>query len=253
MIRLLKAYFVWSFLQQMTWRGFMLTLVINQIVTPVIGLAVWSAALPGDPAITRYYLALFIVQLMTVSQENHTLSNGIYDGRIASELLKPHPPVLRVLGDNLSIRCWHLALGAPIFAVLMLAIRAPLDPRLVLIALPAVALAAALCFLYTYTLASLAFWTQQAHAAVIFGTVATALLGGSAFPIDRAPEPLRGIAGVLPFSSMLGFPARVASAPMSVDLLVAGYATQLLWIAAFAGLARLVWRLGVRQFTATGG
>ncbi len=105
-LRLLDGYVRRSFLQWMGGRSFLLTLVANQAVTPLIGLAVWTTALPGQRGIGAYYLALLVVRLLTVSYENHTFSNGIYAGALADGLLRPHPVVLAPLG-----RTWRCASG----------------------------------------------------------------------------------------------------------------------------------------------
>ncbi|GHO70387.1 hypothetical protein KSC_092790 [Ktedonobacter sp. SOSP1-52] len=101
-------------LQWLTGRAFVITLMINQAVAPLIGLAVWSVALPGNSQISTYYVALLAIQLMTVSYENHTFSNAIYDGTFSQELLKPQPTVLGQLGTNIAMRLWHLLFGLPI-------------------------------------------------------------------------------------------------------------------------------------------
>src|SRR6476620_5964314 len=100
-LRLLLIHTWREFLQWMAWRAFLITLVINQAITPLIGLAVWSVALPGSTKITTYYAALLAVQLMTVSYEHHTFSNGIYAGALNHDLLRPHPVILGPLGTNI--------------------------------------------------------------------------------------------------------------------------------------------------------
>src|SRR5712664_4126703 len=81
-------------LQWLAWRSFLFTMMVNQAVTPLLGLTVWSVAIPGNSQITTYYVALLIVQLMTVSYEYYTFSSGIYGGTLNQELLKPQPIVL---------------------------------------------------------------------------------------------------------------------------------------------------------------
>jgi predicted permease len=54
------------------WSGawwFLLTLVVQAVIAPLIGLFVWSAVYPDDPAIVRYYVAVILVTLMTESFE----------------------------------------------------------------------------------------------------------------------------------------------------------------------------------------
>lgn len=252
-IRLLAAYLKRFFLRWLAWRSFAFTLVANQVVAPLVGLAVWSTALPGQPQITGYYVALMLVRLLTVSHENHHFSGDIYDGTLSEQLLRPHPVVVEPLAQNTAIRIWHLILGAP--AVVAMALFAGIDMQWqqALWALPAIALAAVLRFLYTFTLAISAFWTQRAHGMVGFGSTLIFLLGGDAAPLHLMPEAARPWMAVLPFRAMNAFPAEVAVGLVPPGEMLSGYAVQLAWIAVFLAVAAAVWRAGVRRYTAVGG
>lgn len=256
MIRLLRLVGIAAhrnFLQWLAGRGFLVTIVFEQCVTPVLGLAVWSAALPGADDVSAYYLALLMVQLMTVSFEHHTLSNRIYAGSLSHDLLKPQPPVLTTIGENCALRAWHVLIGLPLLAGLWLVtgVTFAMDP--IVMAVPAMLLAAVLRFIFTYTLALSAFWTQQAHGAVGFGETLIFLLGGSAAPVAFMPERFQGAAEILPFRAMLGLPAEIATGTLDREQLLTGYAWQFIWLVTFSGLAIFVWRRGIRHFTAVGG
>jgi ABC-2 type transport system permease protein len=253
MIRLLAIYTWRSILQCLGWRSFLITLVVNQTVTPLLGLAVWSVALPNNTSISTYYVALLVVQLMTVSYEQHTFSNSIYDGAVSHDLLKPHPVIVTTLGDNLAIRIWHLLVGLPIIVIAALVADVSFDPRYVIVALPAIVLAAMLRFLAIYVLALSAFWTQRAHGIVGFGETLIFLLGGAAAPIALFPAALRPLGEALPFRAMLGFPAELAAGGLDWPKILQGYGWQCGWIAVFALVAIQVWRSGVRRYTAVGG
>ncbi|MGC4941900.1 ABC-2 family transporter protein [Kribbella sp. DT2] len=235
----------WSF------RSFVITLVAGQVVTPLLGLFVWTAAVPGDSGISTYYVVLLAVQLMTVSYEHHTLAGSIYAGDFADELVKPRPVVLDFLGTNLALRCWHLIFGAPVIVAVGLLANISVDGTDLLLALPALVLAAGLRFAFTYTLALTAVWTQRAHGAVGMGEALIFLLGGTAAPLTFLPEPFRAVGAVLPFWSMLGAPAEVAAG--NVEDVLEVYAVQAGWLAGAVLVAVLVWRRAVRRFTAFGG
>ncbi len=242
-----------SFLQWMASPGFLVTLVIGECVTPVLGLAVWSAALPGSERVSAYYLALLLVQLMTVSYENHTLSNGIYAGSFSHDLVRPQAPVLGTIGENCALRIWHVLIGLPLLATIWLVTDVAFEVSAVLVALPALLLAAVLRFLFTYTLALSAFWTQQAHGAVGFGETLIFLLGGSAAPIAFFPGTFQAFGEILPFRAMLGLPAEIATGGLDREQILIGYAWQIAWLIAFTTVAMIVWRCGVRHFSAVGG
>jgi ABC-2 type transport system permease protein len=240
-------------LQWLAWRSFLLTMMVNQAVTPLLGLMVWSVALPGSGQITTYYVALLIVQLMTVSYEYHTFSAGIYGGTLSQELLKPQPVVLGPLGTNLAIRIWHLLFGLPIIIFVGIITKTAVDLRMVLLALPALLLAAALRFLFTYLLALSAFWSQKADNIVGFGETLLFLLGGSAAPIALFPSALRPLAEALPFRAMLGFPAEIISSSLNSAQILTAYGWQALWTLVFLLVVMFVERSGLRRYTAIGG
>lgn len=253
-LRLLGAYMRLAILKWLGWRSFALTLVINQAVLPLIGLAVWTAAVPDRAAtLGCYYLSLLVVQMLVVSYENHTFSGRIYEGELADDLLLPLPPVLNPLGENLAIRVWHLILGAPLIIGAALLVRSLPTPANVAAALPALILAAAIRFLYTYSLAMTAFWTERAHGVVSLGATLVFLLGGEAAPLALMPAPLRAVVSLLPFRSMHGFPAEIAAGLVSGRALLTGYLAQCVWLVSAAMVALLVWRSGIRRYMAVGG
>ncbi|HWD83793.1 MAG TPA: ABC-2 family transporter protein [Kribbella sp.] len=233
------------------WSGawwFLLTLVVQAVVAPLIGLFVWSAVYPDDPGIGRYYVAVILVTLMTESFEQHTFSETIYNGTLSHELLRPQPVVLGVLGTNLAIRAWLTLLGAPIVLLTAVALRVGFDWWAVLRSVPYLVLAAALVFLWTFLLSLTAFWTDRVHAVVGFGGQVMFLLGGTAAPIGVLPQGWRRVAEVLPFYGMNGLPASVAAGTSAGGSL--GY--QLGWVLVLVGVVVVLWRAGVRRYTAVG-
>ncbi len=252
-LRLLRGYVWINLVLWMGVRSFLFTLVVNQAITPLIGLAVWTTALRGETAVSSYYVALLAVRLLTVSYENHTFSNRIYAGELADDLLKPHDVVVSPLGMNLAIRLLHGLVGLPMLAAAAALAGAGFNMTNLALAIPALLLAAGLRFVFTYLLALSALWTQRAHGVVGFGDVLLFLLGGEAAPVPLLPEPLRSWVAALPFRAMLGLPAEVATGYVSGSEVLAGYALQLAWTAAFVALVAVVWRRGVRRYEAVGG
>jgi ABC-2 type transport system permease protein len=242
--------------ESVTWwslRSFLITLIIGQSVAPLLGLLVWSSALPGSSGVTSYYLALTAVQLLTVSFEHHTLSNVIYDGSFADRLVRPQPPLLEVLATNLAIRFWYGIFGLPVVVALAAATGAlPRAPALAA-AIPSLLLAMALRFCLTCVPALSAFWTQRAHGAVSLMETLLFLLGGVAAPLSLLPGAVGEAGRLLPFWSALGAPAEIASGDVAAGAVTGVLLVQAGWLLLAAGALGLVWRRGVRRFTAVGG
>lgn len=239
-------------LDQWTWRSFMITLILNQAIAPVIGFLIWKAVAPGSAEVSSYFLALLIVQLATVSYEDHTLASAIFTGDLAGELLQPQPIMIPFIGANLGLRFWHIVFGMPV--VIALAVATGTAPRLgdMIAAMPALMIAGVLRFLFTTTIAISAFWTDQARNLVGFANTIVGLAGGIAAPTFLLPDPWSGLARTLPFWPMLGLPAEIAAGSLGPDQLLRGYLCQLGWLAVAAVAARLAWRAGLRRFSAVG-
>lgn len=251
--RLVVAHARQAFLQELTWRAFLISIVLQHLVTPLLGLAVWTTALPGQPAIVRYYIAILAVQMVTVSYEHHTLSNAIYNGDFTNQLAKPQPAAISTVGMTLSMKAWHVMFAVPISALLAVALGAWFPATALLLALPAIVLAAWIRFLFTYVLALSAFWSQQAMGLVGLGETVTFLLGGVAAPLTLFPSGTRTLVELLPFSAMLGFPAETASGVITGSQVLAGFGLQVAWVVVLTLAAMKVWRAGLHRYSALGG
>jgi ABC-2 type transport system permease protein len=231
---------------------FIVTLVANHAVGPLIGLVVWTTVLPGNPVMVSYFVALVAVQLLTASFENHTFSESVYDGKVSHDLLKPQPVIIGPAGENIALRLWLGIFGVPLAALTAVAVDASYAWSAALFAVPALLLAALLRFLWTWLLALTAFWTERVHAVVGFGSILIFLLGGAAAPIAELPDPWRSIALALPFHAMLGLPAEIATGTVQGPAIAVALLVQLGWSLLFGGAAAVVWRIGVRRYTAVG-
>lgn len=243
-------------MEVLEWSGtwwFLLTLVVQAVLGPLIGLFVWSAVYPADPYVTQYYVALLLVTVMTESFEQHTFSAKIYDGTISHDLLRPQPVVVDPIGTNLAIRIWLTAMGLPVALLTGLAFGVSLSWTAVLTALPVFVLGATLTFCWTFTLSLTAFWTERVHSIVGFGWTLGSLLGGTVAPLAFLPESWRDIGRILPYYGMLGLPADVAAGRVhGLEAIGTGLACQAGWIAVLVAAAVLLWRAGVRRYTVVG-
>jgi ABC-2 type transport system permease protein len=237
----------------MAWRSFLFTLVVNQAVTPLLGLAIWSAALPDRAGITTYFVAVLVVQLLTVSYEYHMVSMAIYEGNLNDWLLRPHQVVLSSIGANIAMRIWHLGIGTPFIVAVAFFADVSFNATDVVVAIPALAVAGILLFLFTYSLALSALWGQQAGGVTELGSILIFLLGGMAVPISLFPERFQPFGEALPFRAMLGFPAEIASGQLDTPQILTGYGWQLVWLALLLPVTALTWSFGVRRYTALGG
>ena len=254
-LALVGAYTRRDLLMFLSWRGFVFTLVLGQAVPPLISMAVWNAAMPHLSHLPAYFLALLLVRHLTVSYEEHTFSSRIYAGEVADDLLRPCPVPVVPLGSNLAMKATFFVVGGPLLlmGLWLMGQAFPFRGADLALALPALVLAAAVRFLWTYTLALSAFWTERAFGVVHLGNLLVFFLGGEAAPPDLLPAWLQPIVIALPFRYMLSFPAEVALGRLSAPDLALSFGLQLCWAVALGALAAVVWRSGVKRFSAVGG
>ena len=108
-------------------------------------------------------------------------------------------------------------------------------------------------FLVEWTLALAAFWTTRVGAINQGYYVAALFLSGQVAPLVLFPASVRAVAAVLPFRWMISFPAELLLGRLTPAQAAAGLAIQAGWLGLALLILKLVWRAGVRRFTAVGG
>jgi ABC-2 type transport system permease protein len=115
-----------------------------------------------------------------------------------------------------------------------------------------VLLAAALRFVFGWVMASLAFWTTRIHAIMHLYDRMTFLFAGQIAPLSLLPGPLASLAYALPFGYMLWAPTEILRGGVSLEQAGAILAAQSAWLIVSWVAFVIIWRLGVRQFSAVG-
>lgn len=249
-------------LSWLQYRSFFFILAFGWMIPPLIYLLVWSTA-AGDGAIaglTRgefvaYYLVLILVNQITYAQTNWTVGDLIRYGEMNRILLRPIPPIYDALASEFAGKVVYLVFDLPILALLALILRPELDFRLAngLAFVPALVLAWALRFFWGYWLALLAFWATRADALLALQDSLIFLLAGQVAPIALLPEAMQTAAKILPFRYMVAFPVEVLTNQLSAPDLLVGFAAQIGWLAFAFALYAILWRVGVRRYSAIGG
>src|SRR5262249_18530649 len=104
-----------------------------------------------------------------------------------------------------------------------------------------------------YWLALLAFWATRANALLEIQDALTFLLAGQIAPVALLPGLMQVLAQVLPFRYMIGFPVEVLLGHLTGAGLLIGFVYQCSWCLIALTLFILIWRRGVRHYTAVGG
>jgi ABC-2 type transport system permease protein len=203
-----------------------------------------------------YYLTLLIVDNLTSDITIHLLAYKIQDGTLAGELLKPvHPILTNTLINNLAFKALTLIVLIPVWLVLGLLVRpdfGAVTPLSVLLAVPAVALGFAISFLLGATLTCAAFWTTRVYALGEFYWAIVVLFSGQFVPLDLMPSFIQQAAQFLPFQLLKYFPIQLILGRLPAEVIVRDFVLGVVWFGIALALFQLVWRAGLKRFSAVG-
>jgi ABC-2 type transport system permease protein len=251
-----------TWLSWMQHRGFFFLLAFGWMIPPLIYLFVWSTAAGGETIggmtsgeFIAYYLILVIVNQLTYAQTNWTVGDEIRYGNLNSWLLRPMSPIFNVLSTELAGKVVYMTFTIPV--AILLAIL--LNPEFTftwhngILFLPALTFAWVLRFFWGYWLALLAFWATRADGLLALQDSLIFLLGGQVAPTRLLPPLLQILSTVLPFRYMAAFPVEVITGKLSPSDIMIGFIIQAFWMVVAVSLYILIWRSGIRRYSAVGG
>jgi len=251
-----------TWLSWMQHRGFFFLLAFGWMIPPLIYMFVWSTATGGETIggmtqaeFVAYYLILVVVNQLTYAQTNWTVGDEIRYGNMSTWLLRPMAPILNVLSTELAGKVVYMSFTIPV--ALLLAVL--LKPEFTLtwqngvLFLPGLIFAWALRFFWGYWLALLAFWATRADGLLTLQDSLIFLLGGQVAPTRLLPPLIQVLSTILPFRYMAAFPVAVLTGQLTQSEIVTGFIFQVSWMLVAIGLYTLMWRNGVRRYSAVGG
>jgi ABC-2 type transport system permease protein len=229
---------------------------------PLIMLALWAAVARSGPVagytqlgFAAYYLCTLLVRLLTGSWVVWEMTMEIRQGTLALRLLRPIHPLLAYSAENLAAVPLRGVVALPVLSVLLWAARGQLghDPLLWLMLWPALFGAWLLTFLVMALIGTLALYVESAASLFEAWLGVSAVLSGYLVPLDLFPQAVQRIALALPFRFLLSFPVELMLGKHSAGHALLLLGGQWLYVAAALVATTLVWRAGLRRYSAYGG
>lgn len=245
------------------YRGAQLIYVVSFVIGPLISLLVWltisahGVSFPYSRSeFITYYVMLTVVSMLTASWLVHFLDQDIRLGGLSRWLVRPAPVVAQYIGNNLGQKLFKLPSLVLLLSLLALLFRDELQfPTSGLVWLlfgMSLFLAAITTFVLDLLLGSLAFWVEDVHGVVRVKELVRSVLSGQMVPLALFPPELSWFVTVQPFRYTLSFPLEILTRTLTREDLAFGFAWQTVYCLGFCACSWLLWRLGVRRYTAVG-
>lgn len=263
MLSVYRALFRVAFATQAQYRVSGVIWLIGAVLQPVMYLAVWSTvARSGGGTVEGYTAAAFagyFIVLMLVNHAGDTWVIWVFEprvrqGQLSAMLLRPLHPIHADIAEHVTHKVIQLVVLLPVTAALVAVFRPALHPSPweAAACAPALALAVVLRFTVEWTVALLAFWiTRVAATGEAYWTVLL-FLSGQIAPLSLLPGPVQTAATLLPFRWMVAFPVELALGRLNGGQALLGLAVQAAWVVTSLMLLRILWRTGLRRYSAVG-
>lgn len=206
--------------------------------------------------IIMYYVFMAILSNIVLMHPEAFIAAQIYEGRFSNHVVKPHSYLGYVFLHESAYKLVRFLLFIPFLIPLLFVIRhfggveqtaaqLPFAGLTMLLAIP-------IFFLTAAIIGMTSFWLEDSYAARTIFWASSGLFGGQYAPFELMPRIFETIANVLPFKYALYFPLSVVSQRMENAEISRGILMQLLWIVSLLLIAILVWKRGLRQYSAVG-
>jgi ABC-2 type transport system permease protein len=257
-----------SLVERMAYRGDFLLGTLLRFLPMVTTILLWQAIYAGagrsDLDGFRYremiaYLLLTHISRMFSSMPGLAagIARDIREGTLKRYLIQP----LDLIGYLVSYRVAHkvayIVTSAVPYGLLFFVCRGFFDGLPDPTTLAAYAVSLVLSFLvgffFEVSVGMVGFWFLEVTSLLYIVMTLTFFISGQMLPLDLLPQPWAGLLKVLPFQYMAYFPAVVFLGKIKGWALVLHLLGELAWALAFMVLARVLYRFGLRRYSAYGG
>jgi ABC-2 type transport system permease protein len=255
-----------SLLTELEYRG----LFISDLVIHLIGIGmtyfVYSYIVSEQGQIGRYdletMLVYYILSVFFINSFGTStikrLERSINQGGLSILLQKPLKPILSLLFRELGQRFVTYVIGfivilIPIIAIPQLQNSLYLSWLNIFLVIIIVLLANIFLFFFNFLLGTLAFWLKSISGVRNIAWNIVNILRGSWFPIDIAPVFVQSLLSYLPFQYALYYPIKMLTTQEHDPDYLKGVIVLLSFSFLFFILTQLLWKKGLKKFSAVGG
>lgn len=241
--------FVWFLLPAVNMLPMILFWTVASRVNQNIG---WSIK-----SINSYYLVLIIAMSMLTSHIEEEVGDiDIKEGELTRYLMKPFSYYWIKFFEEIPYRILQGLYGLLLFLTLSSFFsnffQVSINVYAIFFALISAVLAFLLSFTFKMIVGYTAFWITDNRAVTEAVFIVSIILAGQVVPLDLFPEKIKEIVSMLPFASMIYYPVIIFLGRVAYPEVLKIILIQIFWLVFFLTLERLLWRKGIKEFTALG-
>jgi ABC-2 type transport system permease protein len=263
---MIELYLIWiktSITVMFQYRFSQLMWLVGMIAEPVIYLVVWTSvaraqggSVGGYTAgeFAAYYIGWTLVRHMNIALTPYAFEGRVLRGELSPELLRPAHPFHFDLAWFLGMKVITMTLWLPIAAALVVLFQPTLNPAPWQAVAFAVALVTAFImrFVLLWVLGMATFWITRVSALFEVYFTAELFLSGRLVPMDLMPLWVQQVANFLPFRWAFGFQLELLLGRLTPEQALLGFAAQAFWFSVGVIALNLLWRAGVKRYSAVG-
>jgi len=236
---------------------------IGMMAEPIIYLVVWSTVAHAQGGVVggytpagfaAYYIVWTLVRNMNIVFTPYGWEWRIQRGQLSGYLLAPIHPLHRDIAYFAGMKIVVIILWLPLAAFLALVFRPVLAPTPLAVGVFFLAIWGAYLIrtMLLWILGLVSFWTTRVAALFELYFALELLLSGRLVPMTLMPAWVQQLARYLPFQWTFGFPIEALVGSLSAGQLLTGLAMQVFWITLGVLIVQVVWRAGIRRYSAVG-
>jgi ABC-2 type transport system permease protein len=251
----------WAILLE--YRGDTFFYMLGGFISPIVILAVWMTVSGGGNIgsygtrdFVLYFLSIMFVSRLTASWDAWEIEVHLREGTLSGFLLRPSSYLHYRVAENLVYKLFYgvlMILAWGIAWPFAEAVHIELEPMHLLTVVVAILLACATRYLLYYNIGLLGFWTTRTSAIVGLVEAVSMFLSGRIAPYALLPDWVRASQSFTPFYWNLGFPVDLMTGKLNGTTVWQGLGIQALWLVLFIAAYQLLWRRGLRKYSAVGG
>lgn len=262
MLRKLAAIFGIYFKDALAYRASGLIWILTDVTTAITMPVVWIAAAKsgkiagfsaGDTVL--YYLCMLLIGSFVTSHIMWEVATEIKEGQFSTALVRPISFFQVTFMRNLSWRIMRTMLFFPFFVLFIVVYGSYLNDVRLYVGLEfwiSLVLGHFVSFTFVVMMSMLALFVQEAMAIFELYYLPMLFLSGQLFPVSFLPPWAAKLAMIFPFYYTTGLPTEILVRRIPLDQTWGLIAVQAAWAVGAYLLAKLMWREGLKHYTAVG-